>query len=139
MRDDGTGGFTFIETLVSIVLVLLVTGAVCAAFINGAGNNETALISMREAWISLYCDQQLRDRIEHEVFPYWENSIAAANTLCTEIKEKNQIHGVEIVGTKILIKNGSAHGIEVSYRIKPGKKIYSSAVLFASAGDGVSR
>ena len=139
MNDKGTAGFTFIESLVSVALVVVITLAVSTAFVNIIRHNEYASVSLQESWKLLYTDQNLREQIEPVVFPYWENSITAAQNLRAQIMGKDNIPGVKIVGTDIITKDGSAHGLIISYKIIKNSKIYNSYILFSSSGDAIKR
>ncbi|MDR1748226.1 MAG: hypothetical protein LBR47_04125 [Spirochaetaceae bacterium] len=139
MNDDNTAGFTFIETLFSVTLILLLCAAAAGAFVSSAKGNESAFTTLRETYTLLDCDRKLRERIEPTVLPYWQNSIPAAYLICDSIIDDSHIPGVEILNAVPLIKNRAAHGISVTYRILPASKQYTCNALFASAGDAVDR
>jgi hypothetical protein len=73
------------------------------------------------------------------VFPYWENSVTAAEKFAANRKANTLIRGIEIVDVTVLLKDRAAWGLEVVYRVSAGGKEYRCAALFASRGDGVSR
>ncbi len=139
MNAHNTDGFTFIETLVSITLILIITLAVSTAFITVLLHNDSASLSLHESWLLLYADQELRENIEPIVFPYWENSVSAARMLRQQIIDQTHIPGITIAGADVIIKDGAAHGLEVSYSVLSGSAVYTSSILFDSAGDAVKR
>lgn len=134
-----TSGFTYIETLVSAVLILMITLMVSTALITIMRHNDDASVSLYESWLVLYADQELREKIEPIVFPYWENSIKAGQILRQQIIENTDISGITITKVDMIIKEGTAHGLDVSYTVLSGSKIYKSSILFSSAGDTVKR
>ena len=138
MRDNHDG-FTFMETLFSIALILILTLAISMASINILRHNEYASATLKEAWLMLYGDQELRKIIEPIVFPYWENSVNSTRILQNQILNETHIPGIRIITATSILKDGSAHGIEVSYSIFPHVKQYKSIILFSSAGDSIKR
>jgi type II secretory pathway pseudopilin PulG len=139
MNDNKTDGFTMIETLVSIVFILMITTAVSTALISVLKNNDDASLTLNETRLLLFADQALREKIEAVIFPYWENSVASAQVLRQQIINDNQIPGITINDAEIIIINGSAHGLEVSYSILHDSKIYKTSALFSSLGDAITR
>lgn len=139
MFSGNMDGFTFIETLVSTTLILIITLAVSTALVTVLRHNDNASLLLHESRLLLYADQELRKKIEPTVFPYWENSISAAQILRQEIINQTNISGITIVGADIIVKNGAAHGMEISYSILEGTMIYKSSILFSSVGDVVKR
>jgi prepilin-type N-terminal cleavage/methylation domain-containing protein len=139
MNAKNTDGFTFIETLVSIALILIVALAVSSAFISVIKHNAKASSTLYESWLILHADQELRKKIEPTIFPYWENSINAAQILARQIVENTGIPGITLTKAEIIIKDGSAHGLEIFYTVMENSTIYKSSILFSSAGDMIER
>lgn len=134
IKDRSTGGFTFIETLVSIVLILFITLTVSTVFINILRHNEYASASLQESWTILYGDQKLREKIEPIIIPYWENSITATKIVRTQILDKTTIPGIHITDVEIVSNNGVAQGLIVSYTVLENPRKYQSYILFSSSG-----
>lgn len=138
-NDKKPDGFTLIETLAAVVLILIITLTISTALIAVLRNNDNASASLYEAWLILYADQELRKKIEPVIFPYWENSVNAARILRGQIMENTELSGITITEVNIIMKEGSAHGLHVSYSVLDGSAIYTSTILFSSAGDAVKR
>lgn len=139
MNAHKTDGFTVIETLASIVLILVITITMSTALITILRNNDNASMSLHESWLILNTDQELREKIEPVVFPYWENSMNAARLLRQQIINETTIPGVTILGAEIIVKNGAAHGLQISYSISDRPMTYTSIMLFSSIGDAIKR
>jgi hypothetical protein len=137
MKNDG--GFTFIETLASLSLVLLVFASASGAFIQLSRNNGTAFENIRESWHILSFDQRLRRKIEPVIVPYWENSLSYTERLKEEIMSAFNDADITIIAAGAVLKDKSSHGLEVSYRYRGSGKMYTSICLFSSRGDGVER
>jgi hypothetical protein len=133
------GGFTFIETLASLSLVLLVFASVSGAFLQLSRNSGAAFENIREAWHILSFDQRLRKKIEPLIVPYWENSLSYTEDLRKEIMSTFNDADITIIAADAVLKDKSSCGLEVSYRYRTGGKKYASVCLFSSRGDGVER
>jgi hypothetical protein len=137
MNEDS--GFTFIETLFTLTLVLLISVAVFNAFFTVLRHNGSALSEIKKAYILLSFDQKLRGEIEKTYIPYWENSKTYADELCENIIAGQRAEQVAVTGARVILKNGKGQGIEVSYRLINGETEYKTVCLFSSAGDAVDR
>jgi prepilin-type N-terminal cleavage/methylation domain-containing protein len=139
MTEHNDSGFTFIETLAAVALMLIISSAIAGLFITASRSNQAALSSLKETYTLLNCDRKIRKHIAPISLPYWKNSLSATYIICDSIIYDLTIPGVVLISASPLIQNGAAHGISVTYRLLPHAKEYTCAVLFSSAGDGVFR
>jgi type II secretory pathway pseudopilin PulG len=138
-RKSANGGFTFMETLFATVLVLIISAAAVSAFYAAMHNKDHAFTTLQHAYTMLVCDQKLRARIRPVIIPYWKNSVSEAQLLCENVRATFAMPGVTLISASPILKNGAAHGMVVAYRISGQERVYTSACLFSSAGDGVER
>jgi hypothetical protein len=87
----------------------------------------------------LSCDQKLRTLIQPVLIPYWKNSVTEAQLFCEDLRETFAMPDVTVISAAPILKNGAAQGVVVAWRVSGNERVYQSACLFSSAGDGVER
>ncbi|GHT54526.1 hypothetical protein FACS1894106_5730 [Spirochaetia bacterium] len=122
-----TAGFTLMESLVSIAIVLVTSSCILLAFTNGTRSLMKAADAVSTSGTLLQIDRFIREGADKLHIPYWlppDNSIEAFIDELRRSKIGKYIEEVTIINNY----SGIARGLTVGYRVK-GKKLQTS-VLF---------
>ena len=141
MRSDSENGFTFIEVLVSLLIISLVGMVLYASFSAGFRGIEKSKAEMRTAVRRLQTDSIIRSAAGSVRIPYWitEYEMTAAGETLEfpwydgekEIKTVRLPSGVVIDKSELVRKDGEApFGIRITYKI--GKREYTTSAAFGS-------
>jgi prepilin-type N-terminal cleavage/methylation domain-containing protein len=141
MRTDWEDGFSFIEVLVSLLIISLVGVVLYASFSTGFRAIEKAQTEVRTAVRHLQADHLIRSAAGAVEIPYWVTDYemaAGENTLDLpwyegekESKTVQLPEGVIIEKSELVREDGKApFGIRIQYKI--GKREYAASAPFAS-------
>jgi prepilin-type N-terminal cleavage/methylation domain-containing protein len=129
MNDPGCDGFTLMETLVSIAVILVISCSVFIALSSGIKANSASVRVIRTANRILDTDRFIRKQAESLHIPYWlkpDGPIEAFKYELWRSRIGNYLQSV----TTLYDASGAARGVTVEYRI--GNRNIQSSVLFPS-------
>jgi prepilin-type N-terminal cleavage/methylation domain-containing protein len=141
MRNKSENGFTFIEVLVSLLIISSVGIVLYASFSAGFKGVEKSRTEIRDAVRHLQTDSVIRSAAESVQIPYWVTAYemtAAGGSLelpwyegKKETKTVQLPAGADIEKSELVREDGkSPFGIRITYKI--GKREYTTSATFAS-------
>jgi len=126
-KTNRSYGFTLMETLVSIALILTVSYCVIVAFSTATRANLKSLVVIRTAHKILETDRFIREMADSLHVPYWlkpEESIVEFQNELWRSKEGRYIQEISI----LYDSSGLPRGITVGYTI--GNRHIKTSALF---------
>jgi hypothetical protein len=126
-RDEGA---TFMETLICIAIVLVVSGSVITAFASGMRALWKAADVSREAYSALEIDRSIRLQAGEFSIPYWEEAESKAAFFRDSLWRSRfggYIRSIDMMRDR----EGLVRGLRVEFRLN--EKDYRTEALFASA------
>ncbi len=129
----GSPGFTVMETLASVSLVLLLSAGICSVYVSFGRSHGTAMRAVDQARLLVETDRGLRIKASEVCFPYWENQEKLAQQWISQLLEKGTGNTAEYKSASVVYDSKSrVRGVSVRYTIGNGE--YESVCLFSSAG-----
>jgi len=135
MKKNSSDGFTLMETLVSIAIILILSGCIIAAFSAGMKANIKSLSSVRSARLLLDTDRFIRTQADSLHVPYWLNPDESIESFRNQLQRSRvgkYIHKI----TVIYDGYGSPRGIEAEYNIGMTTAKTSALFPFQQVKDG---
>ena len=127
MKQTYGEGFTLMESLVSIAIILILSGCIIIAFSTGMKANIKSVGAIRTANTILETDRFIREQVDSLHIPYWlkpEESIEKLKNQLWRSKVGKYIHEIAI----LYDTNGNPRGITVDYLV--GTKNMKTSALF---------
>jgi len=126
MKHTNCEGFTLMEAVVSIAIIITISGCIIIALTSGTKANYKSLNAVRTANLILETDRYIREQTDSLHIPYWlkpDESIEAFKNELLRSKIGKQIKTIII-----MYDNGIPRGITVEYTA--GAKIIATSALF---------
>lgn len=138
---DKVPAFTYMEVLVSLVVISMVAGLLSFSYATGVKSLRNSKKEVTNQILRLNTDTQIRKYVEKVIMPFWENEYEitySSNQISlpwVNGKEApisiNFPNNVKIVNCEVLLSSSdNPQGLIVTYNID--KEDYITKVLFAS-------
>lgn len=127
-----TDGYTFVEVLITISLMLIIMTTVAGAYISFARGQQRSSESLQEARQLLQADRFLRKKTAEIHVDYWENPVKKINDFIEFIITEQPIDGVLCIKAEYLFdKDKRLRGIQFYYKTEIKMIEYTSKCLFS--------
>ncbi|MCL2128897.1 MAG: prepilin-type N-terminal cleavage/methylation domain-containing protein [Treponema sp.] len=126
---DSNAGFSLMETLVTIAIILVVSFSVLIAFRSGTLGTLNALNEINTARTIIRTDRFIREQAESIHIPYWLNSFDSIENLKNELWRSRAGTLIKEISL-ITDSSGFIRGVNVSFVVD--NKTYSTRTLFSS-------
>jgi type II secretory pathway pseudopilin PulG len=126
MKNTNCEGFTLMEAIVSIAIIITISGCIIIALTSGTKANYKSLNAVRTANLILETDRYIREQTDSLHIPYWlkpDESIEAFKNELLRSKIGKQIKTIII-----MYDNSIPRGITVEYTA--GAKLITTSALF---------
>lgn len=126
MKHTNCEGFTLMEAIVSIAIIITISGCIIVAFTSGNKANYKSLNVVRTANLILETDRYIREKTDSLHVPYWLKPDESIEEFKNELS-RSKI-GKQIKTITTMYDNGIPRGITVEYIA--GTKLITTSVLF---------
>lgn len=127
-----TDGYTFVEVLITISLMLIITTAVAGAYISFVKGQQISSDSLQEGQQLLQADRFLREKTAEIHVDYWENPVPVISDFIEFIITEQPVEGVVFTKTDYLFdEDKRVRGIQFYYNTKANGTEYISKCLFS--------
>jgi len=126
MKHNNCEGFTLMEAIVSIAIIITISGCIIVAFTSGNKANYKSLNAVRTANLILKTDRYIREQTDSLHVPYWLKPDESIEAFKNELLRSNIGKQIKTINT--MYDNGIPRGIIVEYTV--GAKIITTYTLF---------
>jgi hypothetical protein len=133
MKSTDDDGFTFMESLSSIAITLVLSTAVCFLFITLLAARPKGGSSVLSAVQLARTDTLIREKAAEIIIPYWERGTDASAVFTAKLLAEKKLSTTTVVTIENLYDSKKRiRGAAVNYKIAGSPDIFRTCALFGS-------